>query len=95
MEAINWTRIKSDINGNPRFVCHFTDLESFEARFYNRVNLNLTERYARVVKFANKVGGRKYHNKSYGGGVVFQAYEHQLPDLARRVIEMGDKVMGK
>jgi hypothetical protein len=82
---IEWTRIASDVNGNPRFVCHFTDLEGFTLRFHNRVSMTLDERYTRAIKAANKLGGRKYHNKGYGGGIVFQAYEHQLPELARRV----------
>ncbi len=25
---INWTRINNDINGNPRYVCHFKNLVS-------------------------------------------------------------------
>lgn len=31
-------------------------------------------RYANVCKLMNKIGGRKFHNKSYGGGIVFQSY---------------------
>jgi hypothetical protein len=37
------------------------------------------------VEAARKLGGRKFHNKQFGGGVVFQAYECQLSDIARRV----------
>jgi hypothetical protein len=37
-------------------------------------NLTISERYAIACKLANKAGGRKYHNKSYGGGIVFQSY---------------------
>lgn len=81
---INWTRIKSDVNGNPRFVCDFTDLEGFTLRFHNRAHFTISQRYAMVIHAANQLGGRKYHNKSYGGGIVFQAYEHQLADLAKR-----------
>lgn len=82
---IEWTRIASDVNGNPRFVCHFTDLEGFVLRFHNRATMTLDERYTRAIKAANKFGGRKYHNKGYGGGVVFQAYECQLPGVAMQV----------
>ena len=78
-------RIKSDINGNSRFVCHFLALEpATPDRRYT-----LSERYDRVLKCARQLGGRRYHNKSYGGGVVFQAYEHQLEDIAARVRELG------
>jgi len=53
------TRINNDINGNPRYVVHF---------------LMINNDYATACKKANKIGGRKYHNKSYGGGIVFQSY---------------------
>lgn len=86
--TIEWTRVRNDINGNPRYVCHFTDLETFNTRFYGRVNSTLSERYARTVKLANKLGGRKYHNKAYGGGVVFQAYDCQLADIVARIHAM-------
>jgi hypothetical protein len=56
---IEFTRVSNDVNGNPRYVCHF---------------LNIAEDYQTAVKLANKIGGRKYHNKSYGGGIVFQSY---------------------
>jgi len=56
---INFKRINNDINGNPRYVCHF---------------LNIADDYSTAVKLANKIGGRKYHNKKYGGGIVFQSY---------------------
>ena len=56
---IDFTRVNNDVNGNPRYVCHF---------------LNIADDYATAVKLANKIGGRKYHNKSYGGGIVFQSY---------------------
>ena len=56
---IDFKRVKNDINGNPRYVCHF---------------LNISDDYKTAVKLANTIGGRKYHNKSYGGGIVFQSY---------------------
>lgn len=56
---IEFTRISNDTYGNPRYVCHF---------------LNIADDYATAVKLANKIGGRKYHNKQYGGGIVFQSY---------------------
>lgn len=58
-EPIDWTRIDNDSNGNPRYVCH---------------SLVIHECYVTAVKLANKIGGRKYHNKQYGGGIVFQSY---------------------
>lgn len=33
-----------------------------------------------------KSGGRKYHNKSYGGGIVFQSYS--TPELEQSIKEL-------
>ena len=63
-----WTRIDSDVNGSPRYVLHF---------------LNLAENYPDAVRLANKIGGRKYHTKGYGGGIVFQSYS--LPDTETHI----------
>ena len=60
MDGINFTRIKQDVNGNGRLVCHWTNIPGAET-------------YAEAVKLANKIGGRKYHTKNFGGGIVFQA----------------------
>lgn len=69
---IEWTKIKHDINGNPRYVCHFLSLNTKE-ELDNR-KLAVHEKYELALKRAHKIGGKKYHNKSYGGGIVFQSY---------------------
>lgn len=68
-----FSRIKNDINGNPRFVIHFLTVcpESIK----NNDSLWVTEKYQLTIKLMNKIGGRKYHNKSFGGGIVFQSYD--------------------
>lgn len=66
---MDWKRIKNDINGNGRWVCHWTTLEA--KRDYK---LTLAERYAKAVELAHEIGGRKYHTKDYGGGIVFQTH---------------------
>lgn len=55
----DFTRINNDINGNPRYVFHF---------------LQLSDTYEQALKLAKKIGGRKFHNKQYGGGIVIQSY---------------------
>jgi hypothetical protein len=55
-----WHRINSDVNGNPRYVLHWIDLG--------------LPTYEEALTAARKVGGRKYHNKSFGGGIAFQSY---------------------
>jgi hypothetical protein len=72
---IEWTRIKSDINGNPRYVCHFLNLLTDEE--LGRTGdgwIPISQKYAIATKRANQIGGRKYHCKAYGGGIVFQSY---------------------
>lgn len=58
-ERVEFTRVNSDSNGNPRYVIHFT---------------TLSNDYETALKMARKFGGRKFHNKQYGGGIVFQSY---------------------
>jgi len=93
-----FTRINNDINGNPRYVCHFTDLitdkdRQLQAQQADKLKsqgkivwYSITDLYPLAVKRANKLGGRKFHNKQYGGGIVFQSYstnelEKQINDL--------------
>ncbi len=65
----DFTRVNNDVNGNPRFVCHFLQLT-------NKADdgLSIQEMYDVAVKRACKIGGRKYHTKAYGGGIVFTSY---------------------
>jgi hypothetical protein len=73
---MEFTRVNNDVNGNPRYVVHWLDCEPKAWRDNAFVShLWLTERYASVVKLMNKIGGRKFHNKQYGGGIVFQSYD--------------------
>jgi hypothetical protein len=71
MEQITFTKLKKDINGNSRFVCHWT---CFNANTYTE-----------ALNKAHTIGGKKYHNKTYGGGIVFQEYESRLPLLSNLI----------
>lgn len=80
-DEIEWTRIKNDSNGNPRFVCHFlhfcTDAEK---------GASIPCEYENALKRARKIGGRKFHNKQYGGGIVFQSYS--LDDTEKSIRDL-------
>lgn len=81
---IEFTRVNNDVNGNPRYVCHFTHLlTDTENRNYDG---SISDRYSFAVKRANKIGGRKFHNKQYGGGIVFQSYN--IADTERKIHEL-------
>jgi len=77
----DFTRIKNDINGNPRHVWHFlhVDIHGWQS------NSGLSERYAIACKLANAIGGKKYQNKKHGGGIVFQEYAGCLDSLCTRI----------
>lgn len=65
--GIEWARVNNDINGNPRYVCHFLN-------FVKDSNLPLMEKFEMALKRAKEIGGKKYRGKEYGGGIVFQSY---------------------
>ena len=68
VNGITFYRIDNDFCGNPRYVVHF---------------LTLSKDYDKAVKLANKIGGRKYTAKRYGGGIVFKSYS--LDNLAESI----------
>jgi hypothetical protein len=68
----HFTRIDNDVNGNPRYVCHYVYLSTPVDR-----DAPVTEKYNLAIRRANTIGGRKYHTKKYGGGIVFQSYSLQ------------------
>ena len=79
-DKIDFTRINNDVNGNPRYVCHFLNIPGLDK------DAPIDAQYRQAVKKTNAIGGRKYHNKSYGGGIVFQSYN--LHDLQKSILEL-------
>ena len=77
---MEFTRIKSDINGNPRYVTHFLNIP------IQGEELTVSQKYDLAVKKAKKLGGRKYHTKSFGGGIVFSSYN--LNNLEKEINEL-------
>jgi hypothetical protein len=74
----NWTRVNNDVNGNPRFVIHYTSCMPEAIRTSGDIH----SRYDATVKLMNKIGGRRFHNRQYGGGIVFQSYSLQETNAA-------------
>ena len=74
---IRFDRINNDVNGNPRYVVHFLQCRP-----------NDDYSYVDTCKLMNKIGGRKYHNKSYGGGIVFQSYS--TVELENVIVKLRD-----
>jgi hypothetical protein len=72
-QDIEFTRANSDVYGNPRYIVHFTDFLKTDERNLYGLN-NYGQLYALACKRANKIGGRKYTGRNYGGGIVLQSY---------------------
>lgn len=81
----DFTRVNSDSNGNPRYVIHYLQCmpECYE-------QLDQRDRYRATTKLMNTIGGRRFHNKQYGGGIVFQSYN--LNETAKQIEEVKDVV---
>ena len=56
---IEVTRIDNCVNGNPRYVIHFTDI---------------ADTYQKAINIARQIGGKKYRASWFGGGIVFSSY---------------------
>jgi hypothetical protein len=84
------TRIKNDINGNPRKVVHFLEfIKDEDKQTAEGKKRNILELFALAVKRANKLGGRRYLANSYGGGIVFQSYcDEELRGIVARAREL-------
>lgn len=79
-KTVELTRVKGDINGNPRYVCHFLNMLNESEK-----QMPVIEGYKIALKRAKKIGGRKFHNKQFGGGIVFQSFNTR--DLINSIIE--------
>ena len=81
----DFTRVNSDTNGNPRYACHYSFFTSDSER-------SIAGKYAIACKRANALGGRKFHNKQYGGGIVFQSYN--LQDTCNHINRLMQSIKG-
>lgn len=73
--SVDFKRVNSDVYGNPRYVCHF---------------LNFANDYDEALRIAKEYGGRKFNNKQYGGGIVFQSYN--IDELEEEILMLKDGV---
>jgi len=85
LNPIEFTRINSDTNGNPRFVCHFLAFIGEKDR-----DIELNQKYNLALARSRQLGGRKFHNKQYGGGIVFQMYDGQQLEMSRKIREIAN-----
>lgn len=69
----DFDRVNNDTNGNPRYVIHFLKLNS-DAELDANPWIDISRKYELALARSRKQGGKKFHNKQYGGGIVFQSY---------------------
>jgi hypothetical protein len=69
------TRVNNDVNGNPRYVVHFSKLLTVTELKAYEPNIS----YSIAVERAKDIGGKRYRGKDFGGGIVFQSYS--TPEL--------------
>ena len=60
--------VNNDQYGNPRYVAHWHSVLSEKEYDDKRT-------YEYAIRKANKVGGRRFNNRQYGGGIVFYGNE--------------------
>ena len=82
---MDWKRVNNDIYGNPRYVCHFSELETPAD-----AALHVLARYAAAVSRAKAIGGRRYSGRDFGGGIVFTSYNLQETEAAIAKIVAGE-----
>lgn len=74
----SFTQVDNNTSGNPRYVLHFLALSHLIDS-----ELSVSQKYNEALYIAKKLGGKKYHNKSYGGGIAFVTYN--LNDLIQKL----------
>jgi len=79
---IRFTRITNDVYGNPRYVVHYPEFLNSEENAF----IPFSKKYDYALKKAKKLGGKKFDNKQYGGGIVFQSYN--IEDLEKKIISL-------
>ena len=69
-DVVKFARAPRSYNGNPRRVVHFL-------AFATETELKNSEpcSYEQALKRARPLGGKKYHNKQYAGGILFECYD--------------------
>ena len=79
---IRFTRITNDYYGNPRYVVHYPEFLNSEENAF----IPFSKKYDYALKKAKKLGGKKFDNKQYGGGIVFQSYN--IEDLEKKIFTL-------
>ena len=75
---MKFTRVTNNANGNPRYVVHFLELltDNEMDQFHKEHGMNaISFAYNFACHRAKRLGGKRFHNKQFGGGIVFVSFE--------------------
>jgi len=78
----NFTRINNDTNGNPRYVTSFLNLLNDREKY--ELGLSIDAKYDLALRKAKPIGGKRFSNKMYGGGIVFGSV-FNLDELVKKI----------
>ena len=79
----DFERVNNDTNGNPRYVLHFLSLTKPEDLAGYMGLDSISQKYNIALSRAKPLGGRRFNNKQFGGGIVFTSYN--LRELSERL----------
>ena len=89
VNGLNFLQVSNSVNGQTRYVIHYLNLltpyEKNKIDFYSGDN-----GYQTALNKAKQLGGKKYHNRSYGGGIVFTTSKDNLGRLATKINNLAD-----
>ena len=87
IQVEDFMKVNHDSNGNPRYVIHYL---AFSKVITDKSNVYTD--YAEVLKWCSSRGGKKFHTKAFGGGIVFQTYnlldtcDYLIGELKKEVV---------
>ena len=93
-KEVSFYRMNNDINGNPRYACHFLELLTEQDREQQRENKEsfiVNSMYELALNRAKAIGGKKFHNKQFGGGIIFQSYN--LNDEVKSILVLSGRAI--
>lgn len=82
--SIQFTQVKPNQWGHARVVCHFLNLLTDQEKGIKGID-SVSVMYKIALKRAKKINGRKFHNKQYGGGIVFTISARTIEDLENQI----------
>lgn len=91
---IRFTRVNCNSDGHPREVVHFLELvndaDREEAQKREETvrpfKFSVSHLYDIALSKARKINGRKFHNKQYGGGIVFVCWDRK--ELEEKILNI-------